>query len=68
MGGVPLMVQTFRSLKAPASVRQHMHVQQRDRGLDEAARVESIVVLNAVGGECLHPSDEDLSLGLRNWP
>ena len=52
-GGVPLVVQAFRSLKVPASVRQHVHSKQRDRGYDEARMVESFVVLNAVGGECM---------------
>jgi hypothetical protein len=52
MGGVPLVVQTFRSLGLPASVRQHVHVKERERGYDEATMVESFVVLNAVGGEC----------------
>jgi len=52
MGGVPLVVQTFRSLALPASVRQHVRVKERERGYDEATMVESFVVLNAVGGEC----------------
>jgi hypothetical protein len=52
MGGVPLVVQTFRSLGLPLSVRQHVRVKERERGYDEATMVESFVVLNAVGGEC----------------
>ena len=52
-GGVPLVVQAFRSLNVPASVRQHVRIKQRERGYDEATMVESFVVLNAVGGECL---------------
>jgi hypothetical protein len=52
MGGVPLVVQAFRSLGLPASVRQHVRVKQRERGYDEATMVESFVILNAVGGEC----------------
>jgi hypothetical protein len=34
-------------------VRQHVRIKQRERGYDEATMVESFVVLNAVGGECL---------------
>lgn len=49
MGGVPLVVQTFRSVGLPASVRQHVRVKQRDRGYDEATMVESFVILNAGG-------------------
>lgn len=53
MGGVPLLVQAFRSLGLPASVNQHVQIKQRQRGYDEATFVESFVILNAVGGECL---------------
>ena len=52
LGGVPLVVQTFRSLGLPASVRQHVQIKERQRGYDEAEMVESFVILNAVGGEC----------------
>ncbi|MCW5976942.1 MAG: hypothetical protein KIT09_02640 [Bryobacteraceae bacterium] len=45
LGGVPLLVQTFRSLGLPVSVRQHVHVRERDRGYDEATMVESFVIL-----------------------
>jgi hypothetical protein len=51
MGGVPLLVQAFRSLGLPASVREQVRVKQRERGYDEAEMVESFVVLNAMGGE-----------------
>ena len=51
-GGVPLIVQTFRSLGLPSSVRQHVRVRERSRGYDEATLVESFVILNVVGGEC----------------
>ena len=50
-GGVPLVVQAFRSLCVSARVRQHVQIKQRERGYDEAMMVESFVVLNAVGGE-----------------
>lgn len=52
-GGVPLVVQAFRSLGVPGRVRQHVQVKQRERGYDEATMVESLVVLNALGGECV---------------
>jgi DDE family transposase len=52
-GGVPLVVQALRSLGVPASVQRHVHIKQRERGYDEATMVESFVVLNALGGECL---------------
>ena len=52
-GGVPLVVQALRSLGVPSSVLRHVHLKQRERGYDEATMVESFVVLNALGGECL---------------
>src|SRR5438270_10858234 len=53
LGGLPLVVQAFRSLGLPGSVKQHLVVKERQRGYDEATFVESFVVLNAGGGECL---------------
>jgi Transposase DDE domain group 1 len=53
LGGIPLVVQAFRSLGLPGSVKQHVVVKERQRGYDEATFVESFVVLNAAGGECL---------------
>ena len=43
----------MRSLRVPASVKQHVAVKQRDRGFDEATCIESFLVLNALGGDCL---------------
>jgi hypothetical protein len=53
LGGMPLVVQTFRSLGLPASVQRHVRIKERQRGYDEATLVESFVVLNAAGGECV---------------
>ena len=55
--GIPLLVQTMRSLDVPGSVKQHLQIKQRHRGLDEAGYVESFLVLNALGGECLEDFD-----------
>lgn len=52
-GGLPLVVQAFRSLGLPGSVQRDVKVKVRQRGYDEATFVESFVVLNALGGECL---------------
>ena len=51
--GIPLFVRAIRSFNVPGSVKQHVHLKQRQRGLDEASYVESFLVLNALGGECL---------------
>jgi hypothetical protein len=64
-GGVSLAVQAFRSLGLPASIARHLHIRERERGYDEATMVESFVVLNALGGECLEdftPLREDAGL------
>ena len=47
------MVQAFRSLGLPQSIQEHVRVKQRERGYDEATFVESFVILNAAGGECV---------------
>lgn len=52
-GGLPLVAQTYRSLGLPQSVAQHLRLKQRQRGLDEATMIESFVLLNAAGGDCL---------------
>ena len=51
-GGVPLRVRAFRSLGLPPSVERNVRVKQRQRGDDEATRVESFRILKAVGREC----------------
>ena len=63
--GIPLFVRAMRSFDVPASVQQHLHLKQRQRGLDEATYVESFLVLNALGGDCLEDFDrlrEDVGL------
>jgi hypothetical protein len=52
-GGLPTVVQTFRSMRLPEMIRQHVRIKERQRGYDESTFVESFVVLNAAGGECL---------------
>jgi hypothetical protein len=55
--GIPLFVRAIRSFNVPASVQQNLHLKQRQRGLDEATYVESFLVLNALGGDCLEDFD-----------
>jgi len=57
-GGVPLVIQAFRSLGLPEAVERNVQIKQRERGYDEATFVESFVILNAVGGECLEDFDQ----------
>jgi len=58
LGGVPLLVRAARSLDVPGRVQRHVQVKQRRRGFDEASYVESFLVLNAVGGDCLEDFDQ----------
>jgi len=53
LGGIPLLVQAFRSLAVGGSVKRNVSLKQRQRGLSEDAYVESFVILNTAGGDCL---------------
>jgi hypothetical protein len=53
LAGIPVLLQAFRSLDLPRSVARNVSIKQRQRGLDEAGYVESFIMLNAAGGECL---------------
>ncbi len=57
-GGAPLVIQAFRSLGLPQAVERHVRIKERERGYDEATFVESFVILNAVGGECLEDFEQ----------
>src|SRR5260370_4085450 len=57
LGGIPLLGRAARSLDVPGSVDRHLRVKQRERGFDEATYVESFLVLNAAGGDCLEDFD-----------
>ena len=57
LGGIPLLVRAARSLDVSGSVQRHLRVKQRERGFDEATYVESFLVLNAAGGDCLEDFD-----------
>jgi hypothetical protein len=57
LAGIPLLVQAFRSLGLAVSIRRHLKIKKRERGFDEATMVESFVILNAAGGECLDDFD-----------
>jgi hypothetical protein len=58
LGGMPVLVQTFRSLAVGGSVRRNVTLKQRQRGLSEDAYVESFVILNAAGGDCLEDFEQ----------
>jgi len=56
-GGIPLVVQMCRALGLPSSVNRNVKIKQRQRGFDEATFIESFVILNAAGGDCLDDFD-----------
>ena len=53
-----MLIQTLRSLGVAQSVARHIQIKKRNRGFDEATFVESFVVLNGVGGDCLDDFDQ----------
>lgn len=55
--GIALVVEMFRALGLSGSVRANVKTKQRQRGFDEGTMVESFVILNAAGGECIDDFD-----------
>jgi hypothetical protein len=55
--GAALLVQAIRSLDVPGSARRNLQIKQRQRGYDEGAYVESLVLLHALGGDCVDHLD-----------
>jgi hypothetical protein len=56
-GGIPVFLRAVRSLDVGGRSNRHLQVKQRQRGFDEGSYVESFLVLNALGGECLDDFD-----------
>lgn len=56
-GGIPVFLRAARSLEVGGLVKRHVHLKKRERGFDEASYVESFLVLNALGGDCLEDFD-----------
>jgi D-proline reductase (dithiol) PrdB len=51
--GLPLVMETYRALGLPQSVRKHLALLQRPGKYEEADYVESFLSLFAAGGDCL---------------
>jgi len=70
-GGLPLVMETFRSLGLPQSIKKQLVLHQREGKYQEADYVESFVSVFAAGGDCVDDfeilrQDEGLKkLGLR---
>ncbi|MBI1799529.1 MAG: transposase, partial [Candidatus Eisenbacteria bacterium] len=52
-GGLPLVIETFRTLGLSAAIREHFGFKQRMRGYSESTCIETLVALLAAGGECI---------------
>ena len=51
--GLTLVDETFRGLRLGLSANRQLDIKQRQRGFDEGTYLESFVLLNAAGGDCL---------------
>jgi hypothetical protein len=51
--GLPLVLETRRALGLDRAIAQHVHVRERRSGYTEVEKVEALVLLLAVGGDCL---------------
>jgi len=58
LGGIPVLVQAFRSFGVGGSVKRNIVLKQRQRGLPEDGYVESFVILNAAGGDCIEDFEQ----------
>ena len=52
-GGLPLVMETFRSLGLPQSIKKQLALHQREGKYQEADYVESFVSVFAAGGDCV---------------
>jgi len=50
--GVLATSRAFRSLGLPARIQQHLSLKKRRRGFAEAQMMESLVLLQTIGGDC----------------
>jgi hypothetical protein len=52
-GGLPLVMETFRSLGVAQSIKKHLRLHQREGKYQEADYIESFVSVFAAGGDCV---------------
>ena len=52
-GGLPLVMETFRSLGLPQAIKKHLSFHQREGKYQAADYVESFVSVFAAGGDCV---------------
>ena len=59
--GLLALSRVYRSLQGPALVAANLHLRKRQRGHSEGQMIESVILLQALGGEC--PEDVSLLAG-----
>jgi len=52
-GGLTLLFDTMEAVRLEEEIGKHVRTKKRDRGFTEAQYVRSLIVLNAIGGECV---------------
>ena len=52
-GGLPLVLDTMRITGVSAALDEHLHFRKRQSGYSERELIEAMVLLIAVGGECM---------------
>jgi hypothetical protein len=52
-GGLPLVVETMRSLGLESAIEKHLRLRQRESGYTDVEKIEALVLLLAAGGDCL---------------
>jgi hypothetical protein len=51
--GLTLVMEAYRGLQVGRSANRHLQIKERQRGFDEGTYLESFVLLQAAGGDCL---------------
>lgn len=65
---MPVLMQAFRSPGAGRSVAEHVHLNPAAAWPGRASYVESFVILNAAGGDCLEDFDHlRADTGMARW-
>ena len=59
--GLMATSRAFRSLKLPALIAANLTLKERQRGFTEGQFIESVVLLQTLGGDC--PEDVKLLVG-----
>jgi len=56
--GLAALSRVFRSLKLPGQIEANVLIKKRQRGLAPAQYIESLALLHAAGGDCMHDMEQ----------